>query len=228
MHRLKFSAYVLTLAALLWGSAAGENAPASLSCEVKDRRPQWLSEFEDTERRWGVSAEAQLALISEEWGIEAGSLPSAWIPYWLNTSRKRPAIPPGYLDATWRRYEHETGNTHASYKKLSDFSDFIGWYVSSAAQYAGLMPGDAAGMYIVWKRGPKYYAQGGWRSDPALVYRAERFAERAQSLSNELQNCPVQLEEAPNASEATTFEQTAPPERGYLPWSWKQRRGYRE
>lgn len=194
-------------------------------CELDQKRPGWVKTLQRTEVKWGITTEAQLALIAEEWGLGPNEIPAWWKPAWADAKRGRPSIAPGYLDATWERYEFETGNKHASYKELSDFSDFMGWYVSSAADQVGLLPGDAKGLYILWKRGVRYYQTGHWRTNTAMIYRSENFAERARQIAESMHACPEPKGKHPTANFWGSFalpEGVARPFRG---WSWRSKRG---
>ena len=72
-------------------------------CAVEHQKSGWLKTLEQTEKRWGVSSEAQLALIAEEWGLAPEDLPPWWRPSWTFPDRRVPGIQPGYFDATWTR-----------------------------------------------------------------------------------------------------------------------------
>ena len=165
--------------------------PPSFACTVVNERSDWIDIFERTDARWGVSVEAQLALIAEEWQIHADNIPSRWRPEWTILDRGEPGIQTGYFEATWQRYQAETNNLHASPNRLANVSDFIGWYFASSSEYVEFLPGDAAAFYIIWRRGPRYYETGQWQRNTGLIYRAQTFAENAQQISHDLQSCPV-------------------------------------
>ncbi|GEM_PF-5128294 len=217
---------------------------AWIYCDVQHQRPSWINILERTEVKWGVSVEAQLALIAEEWGLEPGNLPAWWRPAWTDNRRGRPAIAPGYFDATWQRYEYETGNKNASYRELTDLSDFIGWYVASSADQVGLLPGDAQGLYVLWKRGVRYYQSGQWRSNTAMIYRSENFAERARIIGENIHSCLAPIEHVPPPAHGTPQTAGSPPAASARPnapydtfsfpngvakpfrtWSWRSKRG---
>lgn len=222
-------------------AVAAENASASaLACKIQKDRTGWLQTLERTESRWGVTVEAQLALIAEEWGYTADDLPSFWRPGWTFPGRSLPSIPPGYQEATWNRYKFETGNKTASFKSFEDMSDFIGWYISTAADQVGLLPGDAGGIYILWKEGPRYYRSNQWVNNAAMIYRSQHFAHQAQQISEGFQTCfveePAALETADESPESTPPPETSgrklqsSRERkkadGIIrQWSWRMKRG---
>lgn len=201
----------------------------NLACKVQTKRSGWFKTLEQTERRWGISTEAQLAIIADEWGLTAKDLPSIWRPGWSFIGRRAPGLPVGYQDATWNRYKFETGNQSASYKDFSDLSDFIGWYLSSAADIVGLMPGDAAGMYILWKEGPRGYQSRRWLNNTGMIYRSEQFAMRAQEISNGFQTCIEQShsESSPVTDMSAPSSSINPSENRKVmrPWSWRYREG---
>ena len=219
---------MLLSTALLVAAPSAMSADQNMVCKVLER-DSWMNALLATENRWGVSVEAQLALISEDWQLEQNGLPSRWRPSWTRLNERTPGIPAGYFDTTWERYEAETGNRRASPDKLSDFSDFIGWYVSSAASYAHVAPDDASAIHILWRKGPRYYASGAWMNDSFVTDRAARFAEHAQSISEGFQTCFL----PPSAPEELSHEQGQPASDAtdgfslrFTPWRWRQRRGY--
>ena len=204
-----------------------------LACQVLAERADWIDQMRRTEDRWGLSIEAQLALFSEEWQLEADNLPHRWRPEWTVFDRGEPGILPGYFDATWSRYKHETGNQNARVNRFTDISDFMGWYFSSVSQFTRLAPGDAAGFYVIWRRGPDYFGSGAWRSDTGMVYRAQTFAENAAEISSGLQRCTLISEDEQSVSSyhatnthepsVSTQEQTSHSSDGDRPWAWHHR-----
>lgn len=196
-------------------ASAEEHHPSyDLACSVLNDRPDWVDLMERTQTRWGVSVEAQLALFSEEWQLEADELPARWRPGWSISGRGEPGIPAGYFDATWARYKHETSNRSASVSSMEDISDFIGWYFASASEYVNIAPGDAAAFYITWRRGPEYLSSGAWRSNTGLIYRSRSFAESAAQIAEGLHNCEQETDDAGLLDRAS---------RALRPWSWHHR-----
>ena len=221
---------ILLSSALMLAAPGALSAEKSLVCDVLEREA-WMDAFLATENRWGVSVEAQLALVSEDWQLEQRGLPSRWRPAWTRFDDRTPGIPAGYFDTTWERYEAVTGNRNASPDDISDFSDFIGWYVSSAASYAHVAPDDAAAIHILWRKGPRYYASGAWITDSFVTERAQRFANHAQAISDGFHSCfePVSTDDpghnggvAASASEKASGSLLP----SFSPWRWRQRRGY--
>lgn len=212
-------------------SVAAEPDAAALGCKIQKSRAGWLKTLEQTETRWGVSVEAQLSILADEWGLTADDLPAIWRPDWTIPKRGLPSIAPGYQEATWNRYKFQTGNQTASFKSLSDMSDFIGWYISTSASQVGLLSGDAAGVFILWKKGPRYYQSRQWVSDTTMIYRSQHFALQAQQISEGFQTCfernkngrlIAEEAEAQNSAEESLIAKITKP---FRPWSWKLRRG---
>ena len=224
---MRFSTFILALVTTTLPAAASESMTPSvaLACRVLDDRPDWMDIMEHTQTRWGLSVEAQLALFAEEWQLEADKLPSRWRPEWTILDRNEPGIPAGYLDATWNRYVHESGNRGASTRSMHDVSDFMGWYFASSSEFVNILPGDASAFYIAWRRGPEYLRSGAWRSNTGLIYRSQTFAENAAQISEGLQTCSAAAELA-SATADSAGDQSLISRVGTAmrPWSWQYRR----
>lgn len=189
------------------------------ACELQDKRPDWVRAMTHTENRWGLTTDAQLALISYEWSLEDQQLPSSWRPSWSLPGRAQPGMTPGYFDATWERYKYETGAKNASVRDFADFSDFMGWYLTSTASLTNVLPGDAAGLYILWRRGPRYYTSGEWRRDTGMISQSEKFAYRAQQISDDLASCSIYSENVADSHDQSIIVQAV-----YRPWKWVRTR----
>jgi hypothetical protein len=169
--------------------------PDTLACEIFRERPDWYAAAQQTEMRWGLPVSHQLALLTEEWTLEHGKVPTKWRPDWTRSERPLPGIKSGFFAKTWDQYRTQTGRNPASTNKIDDVLDFMGWYFATLAPRENISPYDPVAQYILWRHGPDDYRAGTWQSNLWLNSQANRFADRARLYMSDLEDCAVPKKE---------------------------------
>ncbi|MFC6200014.1 transglycosylase SLT domain-containing protein [Ponticaulis profundi] len=180
---------LFSLTAFAQDVLVAEQTPDTLACQIFRDRSDWYEAAKETEIRWGLTPEHQLALFAEEWALDGERLPPKWRPTFTLPAKGTPGLPAGFFEATWQNYKAETGQAGASPNEFADLSDFMGWYFARTSNRTQLSPFDSLGVYYVWKLGPRGYATGAWQSNMWIAQRANRYAERVRLFRRDLEDC---------------------------------------
>lgn len=189
----------------------------TLACEIFRERPDWYRAAEQTEARWGLPIAHQLAFLTTDWKLQESQVPTRWRPDWTRIDRPQPGILPGFLEATWRQYESETGNTSASYNSTPDVLDFMGWYFATLGPIENVSPYDPVAQYVLWRHGPDLYRAGAWKQNLWINGQAHRFANQTRLFMSDLEDCQRPQD---NTMTSRAF-------RAFNPMNWRDRSGWR-
>ena len=132
MSRLLRASILLLLLASCGGGRF--SAPRNLddACAILRERPEYYRAMKATERRWGVPVHVQMATIHQESKfIGNAKTPHRFVLGIIPMGRQSTAY--GYsqaLDGTWEEYQAETRNRSARRDRISDATDFMGWYMN--------------------------------------------------------------------------------------------------
>jgi len=186
-------ALILLVLVSACGSGNNSGAPRNLdnACSILDQRPSYLNAFERTERRWGVPVHVQMATIYQE----SKFIPDARTPYRFSLGvipmgRQSSAF--GYsqaLDGTWDEYLRETGRRSARRDRISDATDFMGWYMNKSRSKNGIPLTDARNQYLAYHEGHTGFARGSYNSKSWLMRVAAEVGQRAQTYQFQLARC---------------------------------------
>lgn len=179
----------------LVASCGGGNykAPRNLdnACAIVAERPAYLRAMKKTERRWGVPVHVQMATIHQESKfIGDARTPHRYLLGVIPVGRQSSAY--GYsqaLDGTWEEYQKETGNRRARRDRISDATDFMGWYMHGSSKRLGLSKRDATSQYLAYHEGRGGFARGSYRSKSWLMNVANGVGSRAQTYRAQLAAC---------------------------------------
>ena len=180
---------------LLVAACGGGNnsAPRNLNdaCSILNQRPKYARAFKATERRWGVPAHVQMAVIYQESKfISNARTPYRYVLGVLPMGRQSSAY--GYaqaLDATWDGYRRATGRWGADRDDIFDATDFMGWYMNETRDRNGVSLHDARNQYLAYHEGHTGYARGSYRSKSWLVRTADKVDARAAMYQAQLVTC---------------------------------------
>lgn len=186
---------LLRLAILLLLVSCGGNmsAPRNLdnACAILDERPRYLAAMKQTERDWGVPVHVQMATIYQESKfIGNARTPHRFALGVIPMGRQSSAY--GYsqaLDGTWEDYKRATRSYGARRDKISDATDFIGWYMDQSEQKLGISKWDAASQYLAYHEGHSGFARGSHRRKAWLMRVAAEVAARADLYQMQLIAC---------------------------------------
>lgn len=167
--------------------------PANLenACRIVDERPEYLRAMKATERRWGVPVAVQMATIYQESKFVGNAkTPIRYTLGVIPMGRQSSAY--GYaqaLDGTWEEYLEQAGRWRAKRQKISDATDFIGWYMDGTTRQLGISKYDARNQYLAYHEGRAGFRRGSYRSKGWLINVADRLARRADRYNMQLIAC---------------------------------------
>lgn len=179
---------------LVLGSCGGNfSAPRNLdnACALASERPKYFRAMQATERKWGVPVPVQMAVIHQESKfIGNARTPFRYALGVIPMGRQSSAY--GYsqaLDDTWREYQDEQGRGGARRDRITDATDFMGWYFAKTEERLGIPKTDARNQYLAYHEGRSGYARGSYNAKPWLVAIAGRVADRAETYRAQLAGC---------------------------------------
>ncbi|MBY6135799.1 hypothetical protein KUV61_08185 [Nocardioides marinus] len=191
MSRL-ISALILLLAVASCGG--GYNTPPrnlDNACSIIQQRPEYLKAFRKTQKRWGVPVHVQMATIYHESRFRGDArTPHQYVLGVIPVGRQSSAY--GYsqaLDGTWDDYRRETGNRRAKRDRISDATDFMGWYMRKSYERNGIALYDARNQYLAYHEGHSGFARGSYHAKPWLMRVAAQAEARAQMYQAQLATC---------------------------------------
>ncbi|MEY8803369.1 lytic transglycosylase [Leisingera sp. XS_AS12] len=191
MSRL-ISALILLLAVASCGG--GYNTPPrnlDNACSIIQQRPEYLKAFRKTQKRWGVPVHVQMATIYHESRFRGDArTPHQYVLGVIPVGRQSSAY--GYsqaLDGTWDDYRRETGNRRAKRDRISDATDFMGWYMRKSYERNGIALYDARNQYLAYHEGHSGFARGSYHAKSWLMRVAAQAEARAQMYQAQLATC---------------------------------------
>ncbi|MFN3844405.1 MAG: lytic transglycosylase [Paracoccaceae bacterium] len=193
MSRLLRASMLLLLLAACGGGSSQFSAPRDLdnACAIVRERPQYFRAMQATERKWGVPIHVQMATIHQESKfIGNAQTPHRFALGIIPMGRQSSAY--GYsqaLDGTWEEYQADQRRNGARRDRISDATDFMGWYMHQSEQRLGISKTDAQGQYLAYHEGRSGYARQSYLGKPWLVDVAARVQSRSQMYSQQLAGC---------------------------------------
>jgi hypothetical protein len=192
MSRL-FRASILLLLLAACGGGGNFSAPRELddACSIIRERPRYFSAMKDTERKWGVPVYVQMATIHQESKfIGNARTPHQYALGIIPMGRQSSAY--GYsqaLDGTWEEYQKDQRRRSAKRDRISDATDFMGWYMTGTYERLGVPVYDARNQYLAYHEGRSGFARQSYQAKPWLIDVADRVASRADLYRVQLQSC---------------------------------------
>ncbi len=185
---------------MVCSAAAGcsARAPANIddACAIFSERHGWYDDVGRSERRWGIPAHVQLAIIHQESRFRAKARqPRRRYLGFIPGPRRTSAY--GYTQAiepTWDEYRRATGHGGADRDDFGDACDFIGWYCARSSRRLGIDKSDAYRLYIAYHEGDGGYRRGSYRRKAWLLRVAEKVRNRAVRYRRQLASCRSRLE----------------------------------
>ena len=184
---------VLVTVCLLSGCIEGPLRSLENICQIFSDRPHWKVAIERSVERWGVPPEITVSFVYQESSFRSDARPPRrkilWIIPW-----KRPTTAFGYaqaIDATWARYQQDTGSIDADRTDFTDAVDFIGWYNEHSYRALGISKSDAKSAYLAYHEGHDGYENRSYRNKKWLLKVAEKVAVRGDRYRKQLTSCPL-------------------------------------
>ena len=193
MSRLLRASVLLLLLAACGGGSSQFSAPRDLenACAIVRERPQYFSAMKATERRWGIPIHVQMATIHQESKfIGNAQTPHKFALGVIPMGRQSSAY--GYsqaLDGTWEEYQQEQNRRSARRDRISDATDFMGWYMDQSEKRLGISKADAQNQYLAYHEGRTGFARQSYLAKPWLVDVAARVQRRSEMYALQLAGC---------------------------------------
>jgi hypothetical protein len=180
---------------LFLASCGGGNftAPNNLddACAIVAERPAYLRAMETTQRKWGVPINVQMAMIhAESKFIGNARTPHQYALGIIPMGRQSSAY--GYsqaLDSTWDEYKDETHRPNAKRDRITDATDFMGWYIDGTTEALGISKTDAKDQYLAYHEGRAGYARGSYKDQKWLINLANSVERRSEMYDKQLATC---------------------------------------
>ena len=169
------------------------SAPRDLdnACSIVEQRPEYLRAFKQTQRKWGVPVEVQMATIYQESKFVGNArTPFRYTLGVIPAGRQSSAF--GYsqaLDGTWEEYLEDTGNRRAKRDRIEDATDFMGWYMNLTQERNGIPLYDTRNQYLAYHEGHSGYRRGTYRQKAWLMRVAAELDDRAVLYGTQLRAC---------------------------------------
>jgi hypothetical protein len=93
------------------------------------------------------------------------------------------------LDGTWEEYMAATGHPWAKRDRITDATDFMGWYIDGTTQMLGISKRDAEDQYLAYHEGRRGFTAKSYKAKPWLVDVAQNVGARATLYQGQLATC---------------------------------------
>lgn len=168
-------------------------------CKIFRQYPKWYWATQNTEKKWGVPINVQMAIIHQESRFTAKAKPPRtkllWVIPW-----KRPSSAYGYTQAlktTWDDYKRSNHRVVARRDGFADAADFIGWYANTAYRKAGISRHDAYRLYLAYHEGIGGYTRRTYAKKQWLIHVAKKVNSRSSIYKAQLAQCRRYLKSKP-------------------------------
>ncbi|MFK7838432.1 MAG: lytic transglycosylase [Sulfitobacter sp.] len=180
---------------LLVASCGGgqTSAPRNLdnACAILKERPQYLKAFRKVERKWGVPMHVMMATIHQESKFIADArTPFRYRLGVIPMGRQSSAF--GYsqaLDGTWEEYLDDQNRGRARRDRISDATDFMGWYFNQTRARNNVPLSDARNQYLAYHEGHTGFARGSYNRKAWLVGVAAKVDARSAMYRDQINSC---------------------------------------
>jgi hypothetical protein len=196
-HQAMTRAGILALTALAGACASAPPDNPANACAVFAEKKEWWDAVRDSERRWGVPAHVQLAVLNQESSFDGGAKPPRKKFLWVIPTPMRESSARGYAQATestWDWYKREEGSRFARRNSFRSAAYFVGWYGQKSYELSGIDKDDAYNLYLAYHEGHGGYNRGTWRSKPDVRAAADRVAARAETYRRQIRSCRRDLD----------------------------------
>ena len=193
MSRLLRASMLLLLLAACGGGSSQFSAPRDLenACAIVRERPQYFRAMQATERKWGVPIHVQMATIHQESKfIGNAQTPHKFALGIIPMGRQSSAY--GYsqaLDGTWEEYQQDQNRRSARRDRISDATDFMGWYMDQSEKRLGIPKSDARSQYLAYHEGRTGFSRQSYLAKPWLVDVSARVQSRSSMYAQQLVAC---------------------------------------
>jgi hypothetical protein len=194
-----FSLKLVFITCLLLLTACTASQPKNTEniCEIFREKDDWYEYTKDTQEKWGVPIQIQMAIMHQESRFVADAQPPrpyllGFIPWFRRSSAY------GYpqaQDGTWDWYIKDTGVWGTDRDDFEDASDFIGWYCTVSSKKLGISKWDTASQYLAYHEGHGGFKKKSYLKKPWLIRTSQKVNRRASTFAKQLASCKEELED---------------------------------
>jgi len=197
MKRHLFRPFLITGLLLLTACTASQPRNTENICEIFREKDDWYDATKETQKKWGVPIQIQMAIMHQESRFVADAQPPRpsvlWIIPWFRRSSAYGY--PQAQDGTWDWYIKDTGVWGADRDDFEDASDFIGWYCNVSAKKLGISKWDTASQYLAYHEGHGGFRKKSYLKKPWLIKISQKVNRRAGIYAKQLAVCKEELED---------------------------------
>ncbi|MGB5863847.1 MAG: lytic transglycosylase [Sulfitobacter sp.] len=182
---------IVLLLASCGGSSTTPPRDLDNACTILKERPDYLKAYRATERKWGVPIHVQMATIHQESKFVGDArTPFRYVAGVIPMGRQSSAFGYGQaLDGTWDEYLVAERRFGARRDRISDATDFMGWYKNISLKRNGIPLADARNQYLAYHEGHTGFSRGSYNSKPWLVGVAGKVESRAALYQRQIAAC---------------------------------------
>lgn len=191
MSRLLRASILLLLLASCGGGRFSAPRELDNACAIVRERPQYYRAMKTAERKWGIPINVQMATIHQESKfIGNARTPHRFALGIIPMGRQSSAY--GYsqaLDGTWDEYEDDQRRGGARRDRITDATDFMGWYMDESSEKLGISKWDAQSQYLAYHEGRTGFANQSFLGKPWLMDVAAKVGARSEMYRAQLASC---------------------------------------
>ncbi|MDP4034533.1 MAG: lytic transglycosylase [Pseudorhodobacter sp.] len=175
------------------GGGGKFSAPRDLenACAIVRERPEYYRAMQASERKWHIPVHVLMATIHQESKFVGNArTPHRFALGIIPMGRQSSAY--GYsqaLNGTWEEYQISQRRRSARRDRISDATDFMGWYMDGSRTKLGIAKTDARNQYLAYHEGRAGFANGSYNSKSWLLAVADRVAIRSETYRSQLRSC---------------------------------------
>ena len=148
------------------------------ACAVLAKHPSWYAITKQTEAKWGVPVQVQLAIMRTESDFHSNAKNPVSSAY-------------GYaqvINQTWRNYQKDN-HPNAQRTDFRAASDFIGWYANRMHNIIGISKSDPYALYVAYHDGGGGYKKAVKHPNSLASRLARRVSRDAHTYKTQLSSC---------------------------------------
>ena len=166
--------------------------PSENICHILKKYPSWYKHAKKAEKRWGLPAHVQFAIIRYESHFDGNARPLKKVKKGFKYAMEPASSAYGYAQAktiTWREYAQLTKKNKARRDRFADAVDFIGWYNHRSHSMLGLKKNDAFRLYLAYHEGQGGYKNRSYRKKPWLIKVAKKVQASSKLYKKQIVHC---------------------------------------
>lgn len=184
---------IVLLLASCGGSSTTPPRDLDNACTILTQRPDYKRAFKATERKWGIPIHVQMATIHQESKfVSDARTPFRYVLGVIPMGRQSSAFGYGQaLDATWDEYRVAERRNRAKRDRITDATDFMGWYMNISRERNGIALTDARNQYLAYHEGHTGFRNASYNSKPWLIGVAGKVDARSAMYRDQIAGCRV-------------------------------------